>query len=56
MTKLEVINRIQARLNELGGYILKEALGHAQWRDNEDAQRASRDVTELLTKLDERDY
>lgn len=55
MTKLEIVNRIQIRLNELNVYVLKEALGSAAWRDNEDAQRAARDVSELLSKLEDRD-
>jgi len=55
VTKIEIVNRIQLRLNELNVYLLKEVTGQAQWRDNEDAQRAARDVSELLSKLEDKD-
>lgn len=55
MTKTETLNRLQLRLGELSLYVIKEATGQAQWRDNEDAQRAARDVSELLSKLEDKD-
>lgn len=55
MTKLEIVNRIQLRLNEINAYILKVATNQSAWRDNEDAQRASRDVSDLISKLDDED-
>jgi hypothetical protein len=55
VTKLEIVNRIQLRLNEVNAYTLKVVTNQAAWRDNEDAQRASRDVSDLISKLNDED-
>ncbi len=56
MSKIDIINRIQLRLGELNVYLLREATNQAAWRDNEDAQRAARDVSDLLGKLEDKEY
>ena len=55
MSKPEILKRIQLRLAELSVYVVIEATNQAGWRDNEDAQRAARDVSDLLGQLEDKD-
>lgn len=49
--KESLITSLQIRLAEINLYALRESAGQARGNDNEDAQRAARDVSSLICKI-----